>query len=336
MTLALGAGIGDYQRMKTLAHVTLTAGLALVLVSCSREPTADTDTTAASAAPPAASPADPGLNALTVDELRAGLSKAQAETRLYAPAGDNAFEYLVALRDKLPGDVGVTSQLIDATPMLIAATEQAVTVADGLEYQRLMTLLRRADSANPAIARLMTEREQAVALAARQQAAAQAERTRELARQQAAEAVARERVQAQAKAAAQTPAAPTNGAGSASPRDPATSSSSSSGTPAAATPTGEAHADKPPAVTRASQQELSAPEPVYPRAALAGGISGEVTVELTVGRDGHVINARVVQSTPRGVFDRAALDAVKQWKYPAQPAPLSLRRTFAFAPGDAQ
>ena len=321
--------------MKTLAHVTFTAGLALVLVSCSREPTANADTSATTGTTTPA-PADAGLSALSVDELRASLSKAQAQTRLYAPAGDNAFEYLLALRDKLPGDVGVTSQLIDATPMLIAATEQSLHVADGLEYQRLMALLRRADSANPAIARLMSEREQAVALAARQQAAAQAERARELTRQQAAKAIAREPVQAQAQAAAQTSTAPVSGSGSASPRDPATSSAS---TPAPATPTGESRADKPPAAaatSRASQQELSAPEPKYPRAALAGGISGEVTVELTVGRDGHVISARVVQATPRGVFDRAALDAVKQWKYPAQPAPLTLRRTFAFAPAGAQ
>jgi protein TonB len=53
--------------------------------------------------------------------------------------------------------------------------------------------------------------------------------------------------------------------------------------------------------------------PVYPAIAKTNRIGGTVQVELTVGPDGKVADARVVKSVP--LFDQAALDAVKQWEY---------------------
>jgi protein TonB len=53
--------------------------------------------------------------------------------------------------------------------------------------------------------------------------------------------------------------------------------------------------------------------PVYPALAKANRISGTVQVELTVGPDGKVSDARVVKSVP--ILDQAALDAVRQWEY---------------------
>jgi TonB family protein len=55
--------------------------------------------------------------------------------------------------------------------------------------------------------------------------------------------------------------------------------------------------------------------PDYP--AGAQGRSGEVVVELNVAADGTVAQARVVEAQPRGLFDQAALDAVRRWRYPA-------------------
>lgn len=57
--------------------------------------------------------------------------------------------------------------------------------------------------------------------------------------------------------------------------------------------------------------------PKYPRDALILGQQGYVKLEITVDRNGDVINARVVDSAPRGVFDRAALAAA--WKGRFQP-----------------
>jgi protein TonB len=53
--------------------------------------------------------------------------------------------------------------------------------------------------------------------------------------------------------------------------------------------------------------------PVYPPLAKAARMSGVVLLEAIIGKDGSVTNLRVTR--PGGVFDQAALDAVRQWKY---------------------
>ena len=54
-------------------------------------------------------------------------------------------------------------------------------------------------------------------------------------------------------------------------------------------------------------------EPTYPAAASAMGIEGTVILEALVDEEGRVTSVRVLRSN--GVFDRAALDAVRQWRY---------------------
>lgn len=54
--------------------------------------------------------------------------------------------------------------------------------------------------------------------------------------------------------------------------------------------------------------------PQYPVRMAQRGIEGWVTVELTIGEDGSVIEAKVVASSNSG-FERAALQAVRKWKY---------------------
>jgi protein TonB len=56
-------------------------------------------------------------------------------------------------------------------------------------------------------------------------------------------------------------------------------------------------------------------------------------VEITVGTDGSVTNARVLRATPSRVFDREALNAVKRWRFEPVTAPVTTRRTLVFAPG---
>ncbi|MDW8479236.1 MAG: energy transducer TonB [Xanthomonadales bacterium] len=55
--------------------------------------------------------------------------------------------------------------------------------------------------------------------------------------------------------------------------------------------------------------------PEYPREAWRRGLEGWVEVALSIGADGRVVDARVVASEPRGVFERAALRAVLQWQF---------------------
>jgi protein TonB len=55
--------------------------------------------------------------------------------------------------------------------------------------------------------------------------------------------------------------------------------------------------------------------PAYPPGAAARGIEGFVVVRLWIGTQGEVTRADAVQAQPRGVFERAALAAVRRWKY---------------------
>lgn len=55
--------------------------------------------------------------------------------------------------------------------------------------------------------------------------------------------------------------------------------------------------------------------PVYPRRALQRGIQGYVIVEFTVSKIGAVVDAFVVEANPEDIFDQAAIDAAKKFKY---------------------
>ncbi len=55
--------------------------------------------------------------------------------------------------------------------------------------------------------------------------------------------------------------------------------------------------------------------PRYPRRAIRSKIEGVVTVEFTITSEGSVIDATVVQAVPPSVFDRAALQAIRRWKF---------------------
>jgi periplasmic protein TonB len=55
--------------------------------------------------------------------------------------------------------------------------------------------------------------------------------------------------------------------------------------------------------------------PRYPRSASRRGIEGVVKVAFTITKEGRVANPRVLQANPVGVFDKAALRAIKKWKF---------------------
>lgn len=55
--------------------------------------------------------------------------------------------------------------------------------------------------------------------------------------------------------------------------------------------------------------------PNYPLRAVRDWLEGFVVVEVTVAPDGSVREARVVEAKPPGVFDDAALEAIRQWRF---------------------
>jgi len=68
--------------------------------------------------------------------------------------------------------------------------------------------------------------------------------------------------------------------------------------------------DRPPEIVSASGL-------VFPSEAAERQVEGYVVVAYDVTADGTVSNARVVESNPPGVFDEAALDAVRSWRFNA-------------------
>ena len=80
----------------------------------------------------------------------------------------------------------------------------------------------------------------------------------------------------------------------------------------------EAPAPPPPAVVRVGGN-LRAPKlvhnvkPVYPELGVQARLSAVVILEAHVGTDGRVQSVRILRGAP--VFDDAAIEAVKQWRY---------------------
>ena len=60
---------------------------------------------------------------------------------------------------------------------------------------------------------------------------------------------------------------------------------------------------------------VSATGAVYPPEALDAGIEGYVVVRYDVDGQGRVVNARVVEAEPDGVFEESALQAVSRWRF---------------------
>jgi len=55
--------------------------------------------------------------------------------------------------------------------------------------------------------------------------------------------------------------------------------------------------------------------PLYPPRALSRKIEGKVKVLFTITKEGTVINPKVIQATPEKTFNRAALRAIRKWKF---------------------
>jgi periplasmic protein TonB len=314
--------------------------LALVLAACGKDepdpaaPAAGTPAGQAEEAPPQA--VSDAVAAMSAEELSEAAGSALRDQRLYAPAGNNAMEYYLALRDKQPQDPAVASALTDLMPYTLIATEQAIGRGDFAEAQRLYALMEKTDANAPALPRL----EQSIASAqeaAARQAEQAAERTEQEAARQQELAAQREREQQQAQqqaaqqlAAQQAAARQAEEQRQAEQRAAAQRAAQQPATPAAATPQQPSAPARPAGNTRLIA--VSTPAPSYPPDAYRSRQSGEVEVEFTVGTDGSVTSARVVRSNPRRVFDREALDAVNRWRFQPVVEPITSRRTIEFSP----
>lgn len=333
------------------ARLAIGAVLLCAIAACKKEEPAATGQAAAPAAsqpvaPPAAA-VSAEVAALSAEQLREKARAAYAQSKLYAPGGDNAMEYYLALRDKQPGDAGVSSALTDLMPMAVIATEQSRDREDFVEAQRLYALIEKADPQHPALARLkgtiasaqeaLAKRAEQEKLTAEQEAQRQAqleqerEKQQQAAQQQAAQQLAAQQAEQQAAAqreADQRAAAQREADERAAAQRAAQQPTQVAQGPAAAATTAAA------APASTALRPLSTPAPRYPPEALRAGQSGEVQVEFTVNPDGSVANARVVRANPPRVFDREAVAAVRRWRFEPVGEPVTTRRTIGFNPGD--
>ena len=73
----------------------------------------------------------------------------------------------------------------------------------------------------------------------------------------------------------------------------------------------------------------------YPARARSRAINGYVTLTMVVNADGSVRDVEVLESSPAGMFDQAAKEAVSRWRfepamYEGQPVATRARQTVRF------
>jgi protein TonB len=110
-----------------------------------------------------------------------------------------------------------------------------------------------------------------------------------------------------------------------------------------ASPTSSAPAAAPaaPEVSAADFKRTRFVAPTYPPQALSRRLEGEVRVRITVDTEGRVADAQVISGIPAGVFDQAAVNAVRKWRFEpvvrdGRPIEASVATTIRFQPDDAR
>ena len=338
-----------------LVPLALAAAVACALGACKKDEAAGAAAPVAGQVAPAPTPesvVSASVTAMNPDQLRSEAAKAYGENRLYAPAGNNAMEYYLALRDKQPADAGASSALTDLLPMTVIATEQGIAREDFGEAKRLAALIEKADAQHPALARLksaITSSETATLQRAETQkltAEEEAKRQADIVKQREEEQRKQQEQQRQQAAAGAQPAAPAaqpataqSNAAAEAERQRAAEAERQRAAAAAAEQQRQAAAAAQPAAqpARAASSELRAiaqPGPRYPQAAQRAGATGSVQVEFTVASDGSVTGVRVVGSeAPRQYqreFEREATAAVKRWQFQPVAEATTTRRTISF------
>jgi protein TonB len=295
--------------------------------------TASRPSTSVAQAPPTI---DTPLVTGKVDALLEKARTAMRERRYTEPAGDNALLYYRSAVNADPTNGEALDGLTRVASVLASRFEDAMSKSDHEDAASMLAQFRSAVPKDARIAdfhfrltklraevaraqdeakkqRLAAERASRDAAAAEQKklrearaAAAETERKAELIRQKAAQ----DKLKAdQAAALASTTSKPLQNSAS---RRPAAS-------------------------LQNSLKRKRYIEPEYPHDALLKKIGGSVTIAYTVDIKGDIQDVRVESADPAGVFDRAAIDAVKRWRYEpllidGVPTEVPARLTIRFAP----
>lgn len=272
-------------------------------------PTAETGQAADGAAPAPVTP-DPAvldkLNTLTVDQLFKEARTALNEQRLVSPPGNNALEFYLKILERDPTNSGARDALRELFTFAASAAEQDINARNIDNANRVIELLTKADPNNYTLTILRSKLDaQRKTLDQQQQQALDQQKAAALAAQKAAadKAAAEQLAQQQAAQAAQQQAAQTTQAKPAPGTAP--SSNNASAETAAAAPTGQT----------SEAVLVKAIAPHYPPSAVRARQQGWVVVAFQIDADGTTSDIKVVDSEPRRIFDRAAMEAVARYQF---------------------
>jgi protein TonB len=125
--------------------------VALLLAACSVEPPSPEAAAAAPAPARAANGgAPPAVESRDTASLEALATRALLDNRLHSPAGDNAVEASLALRERAQRpNPGIETALLDLSPYVVNGVEQATAEGDLGEAARRLVLLQRIDAEAP-------------------------------------------------------------------------------------------------------------------------------------------------------------------------------------------
>lgn len=302
--------------------VLVLGGLLALLTGCGGERGAPEARHSAAAARQGSIPPRSGSSEVGETELRRRAAAAMRAGRLYAPAGDNAVEHYLVLRERAPEDAGVRGALTELQPYLLIAAEQALASAAFEEAQRLLELIASNDPGAPALPRLHESLRNAWTTAERQRAAK--------ATPTAVPGQTEALVPAGRPVAPEDPApgppeivgVDADGTRSVPPRPPEQALEPTTERDAARAPSRQSPAaPSPPAEEPAAATAATTPRlledslPRYPLILLNRRVEGQVVVVVDIAADGRVADAKVQSAQPEEVFDRAALAAARRWRF---------------------
>ncbi len=274
-------------------------------------------------------------SAQRVDDVLAMATARLEEGALLEPSNDNARYYYELVLSNDPGNSAARQGLDVVASKLVLQARSEIDAGNLDAAASLLADARATNSANADLANaesaLQGARDAIIAAQQQAEAEARAEAERqatqarlEAERQAAIDALAAQQAaqQAQEAAAIEEPVdATANDAGSdetlAAANEPVVDA------PATQTVVVDEPAPEPEPVDVRDQTPVAASTltrtnyaaPKYPRAAQRRGQSGWVDIVFTVAVDGSVKDIEVLDSSPEGVFDNAAVRAVEKWAF---------------------
>lgn len=275
----------------------------LMMADSGGHPSTPVSTSTKTAPPPPVNVA-----AMDVNQLLTEARTAMNQQRYLAPSGNNAFEFYLRVLDKDPGNKVASDALRETFPFAATSAEQSINSRDFNEAQRQIDLLAKADPANFTLTILRSKLDAQRKLQDKQQQdVIDQQKAQQLAAQKAAaDKAAADQLAAQQQAAAEAAQKAQQARAAARPTSNSAQAAGAKSQESTAAATGGATSDA---------ELVKGQAPIYPSSALRSHQAGWVLVGFTIDTEGRTTDIHVVDSQPRHVFDRSAMDAVHRYRF---------------------